>query len=94
MLERQTKLGDIIDTGTVINTGPSAQLIGNVLFNKAPSHDDVMVIRDGMVHVAGCTLPLAKSDKVGLDLGTYHRVMIDISESSDVVVVVVSEETA
>lgn len=94
MFERQTKLGDIADTGTVINADPSAQLIGNVFFNKAPLHDGAMIIRDGMVYAAGCILPLTKSDKVSLDLGTRHRAAIGISENSDAVVVVVSEETA
>ena len=94
VFERQTKLGDIADTGTVINADPSAQLIGNVFFNKAPLHDGAMIIRDGMVYAAGCILPLTKSDKVSLDLGTRHRAAIGISENSDAVVVVVSEETA
>lgn len=94
VFERQTKLGDIADTGTVINADPSAQLIGNVFFNKAPLYDGAMIIRDGMVYAAGCILPLTKSDKVSLDLGTRHRAAIGISENSDAVVVVVSEETA
>lgn len=93
VFERQTKLGDIADTGTVINADPSAQLIGNVFYNKAPLHDGAMIIRDGMVYAAGCILPLTKSDKVSLDLGTRHRAAIGISENSDAVVVVVSEET-
>lgn len=93
VFERQTKLGDIADTGTVVNADPSAQLIGNVFYNKAPLHDGAMIIRDGMVYAAGCILPLTKSDKVSLDLGTRHRAAIGISENSDAVVVVVSEET-
>ncbi len=93
VFERQTKLGDIADTGTVINADASVQLIGNIFFNKAPLHDGAMIIRDGMVYAAGCILPLTKSDKVSLDLGTRHRAAIGISENSDAVVVVVSEET-
>ncbi|WP_101696653.1 diadenylate cyclase CdaA [Clostridium minihomine] len=93
VFERQTKLGDIADTGTVLNSDPSAQLIGNVFYNKAPLHDGAMIIRDGVVYAAGCILPLTKSDKVSLELGTRHRAAIGISENSDALVVVVSEET-
>ncbi|MFR1214540.1 MAG: diadenylate cyclase [Acutalibacteraceae bacterium] len=89
----QTKLGDIIDSGTVINAQPSAQIIGNIFFNKAPLHDGAMVIRDGMICAAGCILPLTKSDKVSVSLGTRHRAALGMSEVSDAIVVVVSEET-
>ncbi len=93
VFEMQTKLGDIIDSGTVINAQPSAQMIGNIFFNKAPLHDGAMVIRDGMICAAGCILPLTKSDKVSVSLGTRHRAALGMSEVSDAIVVVVSEET-
>ncbi len=93
VFEMQTKLGDIIDTGTVLNAAPSAQLIENIFFNKAALHDGAMVIRDGMVYAAGCILPLTKSDAVSVSLGTRHRAAIGMSEHSDAIVVVVSEET-
>ncbi len=93
VFERQTRLGDIIDTGTVVNAIPSPPIIGNIFFNKAPLHDGAMIIRDGMVYAAGCILPLTKSDNVSIDLGTRHRAAIGMSENSDAVVVVVSEET-
>lgn len=93
VFEMRTKLGDIIDTGTVINAVPSAPIICNVFFNKAPLHDGAMIIRDGMVYAAGCILPLTKNDKVSIELGTRHRAAIGMSENSDAVVVVVSEET-
>lgn len=93
VFERQTKLGDIIDTGTIVNAEPSVPLIGNIFFNKAPLHDGAMVIRDGMVYAAGCILPLTKNDSISVDLGTRHRAAIGMSENSDAVVVVVSEET-
>ena len=93
VFEMQTKLGDIIDSGTVINAQPSAQIIGNIFFNKAPLHDGAMVIRDGMICAAGCILPLTKSDKVSVSLGTRHRAALGMSEVSDAIVVVVSEET-
>ena len=93
VFERQTKLGEIIDTGTVVNAIPSPQIIGNIFWNKAPLHDGAMIIRDGMIYAAGCILPLTKSDKVSLELGTRHRAAIGMSEDSDAVIVVVSEET-
>lgn len=93
VFEMQTKLGDIIDTGTIVNAEPSVPLIGNIFWNKAPLHDGAMVIRDGGIYAAGCILPLTKSDTVSVDLGTRHRAAIGMSENSDAVVVVVSEET-
>lgn len=94
IFERQTKLGEIVETGTLIDAEPSAQLIGNIFFNKAPLHDGAMVIRGGRVHSAGCILPLTKNDKLNASLGTRHRAALGMSEESDAVVVVVSEETA
>ena len=93
VFERQTKLGEIIETGTILNAEPSAPIIGNIFFNKAPLHDGAMIIRDSMVYAAGCILPLTKSDAISIDLGTRHRAAIGMSENSDAVVVVVSEET-
>ena len=93
VFEMQTKLGDIIDTGTIVNAEPSVPLIGNIFWNKAPLHDGAMVIRDGGIYAAGYILPLTKSDTVSVDLGTRHRAAIGMSENSDAVVVVVSEET-
>jgi diadenylate cyclase len=93
VFEMQTKLGDIIDTGTVVNAIPSAPIICNIFFNKAPLHDGAMILRDGMLYAAGCILPLTKSDKVSIELGTRHRAAIGMSENSDGVIVVVSEET-
>ncbi len=93
VFEMQTKLGDIIDTGTVVNAEPSVPIIGNIFWNKAPLHDGAMVIRNGMVYAAGCILPLTKSDSVSVELGTRHRAAIGMSENSDAIIVVVSEET-
>lgn len=93
VFEMKTKLGDIIDTGTVVEAVPSVQIICNIFFNKAPLHDGAMIVRDGMVYAAGCILPLTKSDKVSVELGTRHRAAIGMSENSDAVIVVVSEET-
>lgn len=93
VFERKTKLGDIIATGTQINCEPSGQIVGNIFFNKAPLHDGAMIIRDGMIHAAGCILPLTKNTSVSAELGTRHRAALGVSEESDAVVVVVSEET-
>ncbi len=94
VFERQTRLGDIIDTGTIIDAEPSAAMIGNIFFNKAPLHDGAMIIRDGKIHAAGCILPLTKNNNsVSIDLGTRHRAALGISENSDAVIVIVSEET-
>mgnify|MGYP002968263113 FL=1 len=93
VFERKTKLGDIIETGTQINCEPSGQIVGNIFFNKAPLHDGAMIIRDGMIHAAGCILPLTKTTSVSAELGTRHRAALGVSEESDAVVVVVSEET-
>ena len=93
VFERKTKLGDIIETGTQINCEPSGQIVGNIFFNKAPLHDGALIIRDGMIHAAGCILPLTKNTSVSAELGTRHRAALGVSEEADAVVVVVSEET-
>ena len=93
VFERQTKLGEIVATGTVVEAAPSSQLIANIFFNKAPLHDGGMVIRDGQVYAAGCILPLTSNENVSAELGTRHRAALGMSENSDAVVVVVSEET-
>ena len=77
----------------MVNAIPSVPIICNVFFNKAPLHDGAMIMRGGMLYAAGCILPLTKSDNVSIDLGTRHRAAIGMSENSDAVVVVVSEET-
>ncbi len=93
VIERSTKLGDIIKSGTVINANANAFLIRNIFFNKAPLHDGAMIIRDGRVWSAGCFLPLSTNDDIIKDLGTRHRAAIGMSENSDAVIIIVSEET-
>lgn len=93
VFERSTKLGDVIRTGTVINADPAAYLIKNIFYNKAPMHDGAMIIRDNRLYSAGCFLPLSPNENIIKDLGTRHRAAIGMSENSDSVVVVVSEET-
>ncbi len=94
VFERETKLGDIIKTGTIIDALSSVSLLGNMFFNKAPLHDGAVIIRNGRVYSAGCILPLTrKNAEVDVNLGTRHRAALGMSEESDAVVVVVSEET-
>ena len=94
VFERQTRLGDIINTGTVLDAEPSVSIIGNIFYNKAPLHDGAMIVREGKLYAAGCILPLtSKNNLVSSELGTRHRAAIGISENSDAVAVVVSEET-
>lgn len=93
VFERNTKLDEVVKTGTVLNAEPTAQLIGNIFFNKAPLHDGAMIIRGNRVLAAGCVLPLTGQDNVNAAFGTRHRAALGISEDTDAIVVVVSEET-
>lgn len=93
VFERKTKLGEIIDTGTIIKSIPSVPLMCNIFYTKAPLHDGALIIKDGLLYAGGCILPLTKNNNLNKDLGTRHRAAIGISENSDAVVVVVSEET-
>lgn len=92
VLERTTGLEEYVCSGTLINADVSKQLIKNLFFNKAPLHDGAVVIKNNRIHSAGCKLPLA-TNVVGKDFGTRHRAAIGMSDKSDAVVVVVSEET-
>lgn len=91
--ERQEKLGEIVKTGTQVDAAPSPELIKNVFFHNSPLHDGAMIVRNGRVLAAGCVLPLSGSQNLSRDLGTRHRAAVGMSESSDAVLVVVSEET-
>lgn len=93
VMERTTLLGDQIITGTVVNADVQSELIKNIFFNKAPLHDGAMIIRNGRIHAAGCLLPLTQRTDLIKALGMRHRAAIGLSENSDAVVVVVSEET-
>lgn len=93
VFEQEDRLNDIAATGTQVDSVPNAGVIANLFFNKAPLHDGAVIIRDGRVHSAGCILPLTKSTQIPAELGTRHRAAIGMSENSDAVVVVLSEET-
>ncbi len=90
---REQRLEEYFKTGTQIDGQVSEQLIRNIFFPKASLHDGAMIIRDGRVAAAGCVLPLSDSVRLSADLGTRHRAGVGMSEASDAVVVIVSEET-
>jgi len=93
IMERNVKLNDIMSTGTIINSDTTAELLKNLFYNKAPLHDGAVIIRDGRISAAGCVLPLTKSTNLSKDLGMRHRAGIGLSEQSDAVIIIVSEET-
>ena len=93
VFERETMLSDIATTGTILDAETSVALFGNIFFNKAPLHDGASIIRDGKLFAAGCILPLTDNKNVDINLGTRHRAALGISEQSDAVVLIVSEET-
>lgn len=93
IFERGVALNSIISTGTVINADTTAELLKNMFFNKAPLHDGAVIIRDGRIAAAGCVLPLTQRTNLSKDLGMRHRASIGLSEESDAVIIVVSEET-
>ena len=93
IFERGVALNSIISTGTVINADTTAELLKNMFFNTAPLHDGAVIIRDGRIAAAGCVLPLTQRTNLSKDLGMRHRAGIGLSEESDAVIIVVSEET-
>lgn len=93
VIERQTRLGDIIATGTLVDATPTTELIKNIFFPNTPLHDGATIIRNGRIHAAGCFLPLSNNYDISRTLGTRHRAALGMSEVSDALVVIVSEET-
>ena len=93
VFERTTQLGDIINTGTTLDAESSVSMINNVFFPKSPLHDGAVIIREGRIYAAGCILPLTQREDLSSQLGTRHRAAIGMTENSDAVVLVVSEET-
>lgn len=93
VFERTTKLGDLILTGTVVDSAVSVPLIKNIFFKNSPLHDGAVIIRENRLYSAGCLLPLSQSQEITKDLGTRHRAALGMSENSDAVVLVISEET-
>ena len=93
VFERRTLLDDVLKTGTALDCQVSAQLLKNLFWNKAPLHDGAVIVREGRIVGAGCMLPLSGNVNLSRDLGMRHRAGIGISENSDAVVAIVSEET-
>ncbi len=93
VFERTVSLTHAMSTGTLINSDTTAELIKNIFFVKAPMHDGALIIRNCRIAAAGCVLPLTQNENLSKELGTRHRAGIGMSEQSDAVVVIVSEET-
>ena len=93
VFEREMLLDDLVRSGTVLDATLSAELLKNIFFVKAPMHDGAVIVRNGRVLGAGCMLPLSKNVNLSRELGMRHRAGIGMSENSDAVVVIVSEET-
>ena len=93
VFSREARLDEYMRTGTRIEGQVSEQLIRNIFFPKASLHDGAMIVREGRISAAGCVLPLSDSHRLSADLGTRHRAGVGISEVSDAVVIIVSEET-
>lgn len=93
VVERQTKLGEIINTGTKLDSSVSAELIINIFTPNTPLHDGALILRDNKLKSAACFLPLTDNPNLSKELGTRHRAALGITEVSDCISVVVSEET-
>lgn len=93
VFEREILLDDMVRSGTVLDAAVSSELLKNIFFVKAPMHDGAVIVRHGRVKAAGCMLPLSKNVNLSRDLGMRHRAGIGMSENSDAVIVIVSEES-
>ena len=93
VFERAISLNEQMATGTIVNADVTSELLRNIFFVKAPLHDGAAIIREGRLAAAGCMLPLSQNASLSSDLGMRHRAGIGMSEHSDAVVVIVSEET-
>lgn len=93
VIERTTKLGDVVRTGNVVNADVSSALLENIFVPNTPLHDGAVIVRGDRIHTAGCLLPLTSNNNLSRELGTRHRAALGISEASDAMVIVVSEET-
>ena len=93
VMERATRLGEYISTGTMLDANVSSGLLENIFVPNTPLHDGAVIIRNNKIVTAGCLLPLTANNKLSRDLGTRHRAAIGLSEVTDAVIIVVSEET-
>lgn len=93
VMERQTALTDICETGTNLDSKISKELLTNIFYDGSPLHDGAVILRGDRIHSAGCVLPLTRNSRLSKDLGTRHRAGIGITENSDCITIMVSEET-
>lgn len=93
VIERETLLNDIVETGTIIDARVSEQMIGNIFYEGSPLHDGALIVRGDRLYAAGCVLPLTQNKGLNKELGTRHRAGIGITENSDALTLIVSEET-
>lgn len=93
LLERNTKLGDIMTSGTVLNAKVTPQLLINIFMSNTPLHDGATVIGDNIIKASACFLPLSQSSELSKEMGTRHRAAVGVSEVTDCIAIVVSEET-
>ena len=93
VIEGETRLNEVVETGVLIQGQVSAELLLNIFLPKSPLHDGSLIIRNGKIEAAGCFLPLTDNPNISKELGTRHRAAIGMSEASDAIVLIVSEET-
>lgn len=93
VIEREIALNDIVETGTIIDAQITAQMIGTIFYEGTPLHDGAVIVRGDKLYAAGCVLPLTQNKELNKELGTRHRAGIGITENSDALVIIVSEET-
>lgn len=92
-IEQSTGLGEVLASGTIIDAKISSALLENIFVVNTPLHDGATIIRRGRIHASGCVLPLTSNNDINKKLGTRHRAAIGLSENSDALVIIVSEET-
>ncbi|MBQ6582879.1 MAG: diadenylate cyclase CdaA [Mogibacterium sp.] len=93
VIERETMLNDIIETGAIVDAKISVRLLGNLFYEGSPLHDGAVIIRGDRIYAASCVLPLTEKKNLGRNLGTRHRAGVGLSEVSDALIIIVSEET-
>jgi len=93
VFEREVTLEEIVETGTLIDSEISSELLGNIFYEGSPLHDGAVIVRGAKLHAAGCVLPLTQNKELSKDLGTRHRAGLGITEHSDAMSIIVSEET-
>ena len=93
VIERETKLDEYLPTGTLVDAKITSALIQNIFEPNTPLHDGAVIVRDGRIHYAACVLPLFNDANISRELGTRHRAAMGVSQASDSLTLVVSEET-